>query len=66
MTISGHFWFALMHEVDHIKHKDRFSFDDLDTRPTDETEKRANENAAQNLVPRQELEAFIKAYSPRY
>ncbi len=62
----GSFWFALMHEVDHIKHKDRFSFDDLEKPPTDETEKRANENAAEILVPRHELEAFIKAYSPRY
>jgi HTH-type transcriptional regulator/antitoxin HigA len=67
----GSFWFALMHEVDHIKHKDRFSFDDLEPNPLasgpiDETEKRANENAAEILVPQRELEAFIKAYSPRY
>jgi len=65
----GSFWFALMHEVDHIKHKDKFSFDDLETRTgveIDEDEKRANENAANILVPRQELEAFIRAYSPRY
>ena len=62
----GSFWFALMHEVDHIKHKDRFSFDDLEKRPTDETEKRANENAARTLVPQTEIDAFIKTYSPRY
>lgn len=62
----GSFWFALMHEVDHIKHRDRFSFDDLEMFPTDETEKRANENAAQTLVPRAEMDAFIKTYSPRY
>lgn len=62
----GSFWFALMHEVDHIKHKDRFSFDDLEKHQSDEMEKRANENAAESLVPRRELEAFIKTYSPRY
>lgn len=62
----GSFWFALMHEVDHIKHKDKFSFDDLESVPVDETEKRANENAADILVPRHELDAFIRAYSPRY
>lgn len=65
----GSFWFALMHELDHIKHKDKFSFDDLETRSTnevDDDEKRANENAANILVPHHELEAFIRAYSPRY
>jgi HTH-type transcriptional regulator / antitoxin HigA len=62
----GNFWFALKHEVDHIKHKDRFSFDDLEQGPTDEIEKRANENAADIRVPRHELEACMNAYSPRY
>jgi HTH-type transcriptional regulator/antitoxin HigA len=62
----GSFWFALMHEVEHIKNKDALSFDDLQKKQTDEKEKRANENAAQNLVPQNDLAQFIKTYSPRY
>ena len=62
----GSFWFALMHEVEHIKNRDGFSFDDLQARQTDEREKIANQNAAQLLVPQKELEAFIKTYAPRY
>jgi HTH-type transcriptional regulator / antitoxin HigA len=62
----GSFWFALMHEVDHIEHKDSFSFDNLELSPEDAAEKRANANAAEILVPRQELENFIRAYAPRY
>jgi HTH-type transcriptional regulator/antitoxin HigA len=52
----GSFWFALLHELDHIENKDTFSFD----------EERASENAANLLVPKQELEAFISACAPRY
>ena len=37
----GSFWFALMHELDHIEHKDAFSFDDLQSKPNDEAEERA-------------------------
>jgi HTH-type transcriptional regulator / antitoxin HigA len=62
----GSFWFALMHEVDHIEHKDAFSFDDLQSSPSDEAEKRASWNAANLLVPQHELEQFIKACAPRY
>ena len=62
----GSFWFALLHELDHIENKDSFSFDDLQSKPNDEVEKRASENAANLLVPRQELEAFISACTPRY
>jgi HTH-type transcriptional regulator/antitoxin HigA len=62
----GSFWFALMHELDHIEHKDAFSFDDLQSKPNDEAEQRASENAVNLLVPRQELEAFIRACAPRY
>ena len=47
----GSFWFALLHEVDHIEHKDAFSFDDLQSEPNDEVEERASENAASLLVP---------------
>jgi HTH-type transcriptional regulator/antitoxin HigA len=62
----GSFWFALLHELDHIENKDAFSFDDLQSKPNDEAEERASENAANLLVPRQELEAFISACAPRY
>jgi HTH-type transcriptional regulator / antitoxin HigA len=62
----GSFWFALMHEVEHIKNKDALSFDDLQKKQTDEKEKRANENAAKLLVPHHDLAQFIKTYSPRY
>ena len=62
----GSFWFALMHEIDHIECKDAFSFDDLQSDPNDKTEERANWNAANLLVPQHELDSFIKAYSPRY
>ena len=62
----GSFWFALMHELDHIEHKDTFSFDDLQSAPTDEAEERANLNAANALVPQNELEQFIRACTPRY
>jgi HTH-type transcriptional regulator/antitoxin HigA len=62
----GSFWFALMHEVDHIEHKDAFSFDDFQSTPSDEAEKRANWNAANILVPKHALEEFIAACSPRY
>jgi HTH-type transcriptional regulator/antitoxin HigA len=62
----GSFWFALMHEVDHIEYKDAFSFDDLQADPENETEKRASWNAANLLVPQHELAEFMRACSPRY
>lgn len=62
----GSFWFALLHELDHIEHKDAFSFDDLQSTPNDEAEKRASLNAANALVPQHELEDFIRACAPRY
>ena len=62
----GSFWFALMHEVDHIEHKDAFSFDDLQSKPSDEAEERANWNASNLLIPKRELDEFITACSPRF
>lgn len=62
----GSFWFALMHEFDHIEHRDAFSFDDLQSNPTDEAEQRANSNAANGLVPTHELNQFISACAPRF
>jgi HTH-type transcriptional regulator / antitoxin HigA len=62
----GSFWYALMHELDHIEHKDAFSFDDLQSKSPDEAEKRASANSADFLVPRSELEVFIRSCAPRY
>ena len=62
----GSFWFALMHELDHVEYKDRFSFDDLQSTPNDEAEERASWNAANLLIPKHELEDFIRACAPRY
>jgi HTH-type transcriptional regulator / antitoxin HigA len=62
----GSFWFALMHELDHIEFRDAFSFDDLQSNPHDEAEERASWNAANLLVPQHELREFIKACAPRY
>ena len=62
----GSFWFALMHELDHIGHKDTFSFDDLEALPNDASEQRASKNAAEILIPQRELQEFISACSPRY
>ena len=62
----GSFWFTLLHELDHIEHRDAFSFDDLQSKPQDQAEKRASANAANLLVPRSDLEEFIRACAPRY
>ena len=62
----GSFWFTLMHEFFHIKHKDAFSFDDLETSPSDEAEVKANEDAAEVLVPQKDLNTFITTYRPRF
>lgn len=62
----GSFWFALMHELSHIRHKDALSLDDLEALPSDDIEVRANREAANSLVPEERLEQFIKMYSPYY
>ncbi|MGB0909085.1 MAG: ImmA/IrrE family metallo-endopeptidase [Nitrospirales bacterium] len=62
----GSFWFTLMHELAHIKHLDAFSFDDLESSPSDDAEIRASETAAEILVPQKSLQTFIKNHSPRY
>lgn len=62
----GSFYFALLHELMHIKYQDGFSFDDLEADQTDANEIRANEEAADVLVPQDRLNNFIKLYSPYY
>jgi HTH-type transcriptional regulator/antitoxin HigA len=70
------FWFTLFHEFAHIKHRDAMSIDvdvlkDQDGGITvglaiDDNEKRANEAAADMLVPQPELESFIARLAPYY
>lgn len=66
----GSFWFTLLHEFMHIKHKDAFSLD-LDIESSikttqDECERRANAEAAECLVPQHEIDSFIKRVAPFY
>ena len=70
------FWFTLFHEFAHIKHGDALSVDvgvlhDADggisvSLVEDENEKKANEAAAEALIPRHEIESFISRVSPYY
>lgn len=70
------FWFTVMHEFSHIKHNDAYSVDDLTGNDPDGTisvllaeddvEKRANEEAADILVPKAEMDSFINRLSPLY
>lgn len=62
----GSFWFALFHELIHIKYRDSFSLDNLQDAPTDEIEKRANNEAANNLILSDKLEKFIRSVAPYY
>lgn len=62
----GSFWFALIHELMHIKNRDYFSMDNLQESATDEIEKQRNREAAEFLVPRVELERFISQTSPYF
>ena len=68
------FWFTVMHEFFHIEHKDALSVDDgmlgenggREAPPEDEAEQLADEDAASLLVPRDELESFIRRVGPLY
>ena len=68
------FWFTVMHEFSHIINNDPISidFDMIDSveginpAPVDEIEGRANREAADFLVPRDELESFIGRVGPFY
>jgi HTH-type transcriptional regulator/antitoxin HigA len=68
-----YFWFTLMHEFMHIANSDPLSIDDDlgrdDHTPTllkEEMERRADESAANALVPTDELESFIQRMAPLY
>ena len=69
------FWFTLMHELAHVRNGDALSVDTdmVDaamgrtvTPEDDEVECRANEQAAALLIPRQEMESFVRRVGPRY
>lgn len=70
------FWFTVMHEFMHIKNGDVESVDvnllhDTErglvvSATQEEAERRANEQAADALVPQIELESFIRRMSPLY
>jgi HTH-type transcriptional regulator/antitoxin HigA len=67
------FWFTLMHECSHIEHHDAVSIDmemgqDERVQPLmkEDTEKRADEEAAITLVPPDELDSFIRRLGPIY
>lgn len=68
------FWFTLMHEFAHVLYDDQFSVDNLldsmkglSLPSTDNAiERRANEWAAQALVPAAEMDSFIRRVGPLY
>jgi HTH-type transcriptional regulator/antitoxin HigA len=67
------FWHTLHHEIDHIGHKEGMVSPILDTDMLEgdadekpDFERRANENAADHLVPRAEFEGFIARVNPMF
>lgn len=67
------FWFTLMHECAHIQHRDTISIDSnmgVNEREQpgmkDAIEKRADEEAANALIPQSEMESFIRRIGPIY
>lgn len=67
------FWFTLMHEVSHVRNKDALSVDtDLAgedmalTLMKNEVEQRADNEAAESLVPVGPLDSFIRRVGPLY
>jgi HTH-type transcriptional regulator/antitoxin HigA len=68
------FWFTLMHELAHVKNKDgSVDVDLVDgvkgvtvSSQEDETEQRANEQAAASLIPPGEIQSFIRRVGPFY
>jgi len=64
-----YFWFTLLHEVSHILNEDR-TVADADilqaAKHRDESEERANKQAAAWLIPPEKLESFIARTTPLY
>lgn len=62
----GSFWYALVHELIHIKHHDMAMPNNLEEEPTDTIEKRASDEAAEFLVPQSRLQRFIRTHKPYF
>jgi len=64
----GSFWYALIHELMHIKHRDRDKAipNNLEEEPLDTIEKRASDEAAEFLVPQSHLKTFIRKNKPYF
>lgn len=70
------FWFTLFHEFAHIKHGDALSVDidvlsDIGggigiSLAKEEQEQRANQSAAQMLIPKDEIDSFVSRIAPYY
>lgn len=67
------FWHALMHEIDHIEHKEGMDEPVVDEelgvngeQQMPPMEIRANENAANSLIPRDEMTGFIARVNPLF
>lgn len=63
----GSFWYALIHELFHIKHRDGTSFDNLaEDTSVDDIEQERRTEAAEFLVPQKRLEVFISKSRPYF
>lgn len=68
------FWHTLFHELSHIRHKDSYILDVdlvgadrcLSNEAVSEIEHRANEEAAEMLIPKDKLRSFISRTKPFY
>jgi HTH-type transcriptional regulator / antitoxin HigA len=68
------FWHTLFHELSHIKHRDSYVIDVdlvgadrcLSNEAVSEIERRANEEAADMLIPKEKLRSFILRTRPFY
>lgn len=68
------FWHTLFHEISHIRHRDSYVVDIdlvgadrcLSNDSVSEIEKRANEEAAEMLIPKETLRSFILRTKPFY
>jgi len=64
------FWHTLCHELSHVRHQDEAPLDsDLTDRVTtvkDAMERRADDEASATLIPKTELESFIRRVGPLY
>ncbi len=64
------FWFTLLHEISHIRHKDESPVDVDLSEVKDEglsaIEMRANREAAESLIDKRKFESFVKRAGPQF